>query len=706
MAYTGPHSASLIEWIDGTSIHRVQVDGRDSAEAGFLFGFYNQILNLFSTIAPLVSRITPPVPTQDIRSLKENVGSLFLWGDGFRDGSLDVVVENSADLKESITTSLTTMSRILLYTLVPMYLPFALPTEAIKIQKHAQEVESSMEKARSGTESDYDSDESTNSQVDHTRSDREKNSEAILLLGASVRCLSALTPSMEDTFRFISHSHFQQEAAALFNFQVSGPGRMHTAIRNLTPSAVTDQKTVSRSVFKPASMFHDSDLGSSIGPQTTYAVTVASHSSFMSSVADADRGGIRVPSTPKQILDGLPYHCEFCGHVLLKIKNRVDWKSQTLLVHFHKVQDELISFPTRNLWEEHEFNHHRIIHSWKCFNCADDGSPALDNFTSPGVLREHFLKYHGWSYTDSQFQSVADSAELRKQMPFEDQQCPFCLCIPGSSRRQFATHVGKHMEDIALAVLPREDDSDSEDEQKQKSRSSKEARAGILDDAACFQKLTTYAAYCIRKLPPKNTSDEATWARAEVIEEKWSLEDTMKEIKKLNESKRTVSDKKAALAQYQQGQINSLLDDLGTRERDPNFIWTLIQLSTKVRPVSNTGKPSRKGMDETVTMTLYVKRAPKEDVNPIQLYQALEKMKADRLSPKQPNVSSASLPPVEKPSGFDPIIAAIPEFCSKQEGKRGNRSAPRSYTEPSTPKWKRHYQASMPDERHGITADL
>jgi hypothetical protein len=52
--------------------------------------------------------------------------------------------------------------------------------------------------------------------------------------------------------------------------------------------------------------------------------------------------------------------------------------------------------------------------------------------------------------------------EQRKPHEAISLSCPLCLCIPGKSRRNFIKHAGKHMENIALAALPRENGSDSE----------------------------------------------------------------------------------------------------------------------------------------------------------------------------------------------------------------------------------------------------
>jgi hypothetical protein len=81
-----------------------------------------------------------------------------------------------------------------------------------------------------------------------------------------------------------------------------------------------------KSVFVPVSMFHDSGLGSSIPAVSAYAPTEISHLSFRTSATESRVGSYRVPPTPKEVFDGKPFTCEICGHVLKKIKNRVDWK--------------------------------------------------------------------------------------------------------------------------------------------------------------------------------------------------------------------------------------------------------------------------------------------------------------------------------------------------------------------------------------------
>jgi hypothetical protein len=102
------------------------------------------------------------------------------------------------------------------------------------------------------------------------------------------------------------------------------------------------------------------------------------------------------------------------------------------------------------------------------------------------------------------------------------------------------------------------------------------------------------------------------------------------QIKRLNEARGklvSVAEKKAALAPFQQGQINKLLDQLANNEIDPNFIHTLAQLDKRERDLKN-------GKRETTTMTVLLTRAPLEHLSAVELYRNIEanrqKMAQDR----------------------------------------------------------------------------
>ena len=64
----------------------------------------------------------------------------------------------------------------------------------------------------------------------------------------------------------------------------------------------------------------------------------------------------------------------------------------------------------------------------------------------------------------SHLNDLVDRGFISRPKAAEKEKCPLCLTIPGMSRRNFAKHVGQHMEEIALSALPHGevDDSDVE----------------------------------------------------------------------------------------------------------------------------------------------------------------------------------------------------------------------------------------------------
>lgn len=108
-------NAFLREWIDGATIQKLggDCDSEDGTgvETGFAWNLYDNTLKLLSILVPVNS---PKVSKKDARSLRELVGKLFLWGDGFRDGRLENVLHESDDLKETVVGELTRIGNILI----------------------------------------------------------------------------------------------------------------------------------------------------------------------------------------------------------------------------------------------------------------------------------------------------------------------------------------------------------------------------------------------------------------------------------------------------------------------------------------------------------------------------------------------------------------------------------------------------------------
>lgn len=130
---------------------------------------------------------------------------------------------------------------------------------------------------------------------------------------------------------------------------------------------------------------------------------------------------------------------------------------QPYICTWPQCKDELATFPTRRLWADHEFNEHRVSRAWKCYNCSSV-------LSSPDDWRQHLEDKHDIIISQRRIQAALKAAEILSPCQIEDQRCPLCRKPLGQTKRAFATHLGRHMEEISLATLPRDADSDLEEE--------------------------------------------------------------------------------------------------------------------------------------------------------------------------------------------------------------------------------------------------
>ena len=104
-----------------------------------------------------------------------------------------------------------------------------------------------------------------------------------------------------------------------------------------------------------------------------------------------------------------------------------------------------VRFPTRKLWLTHD-DTHRFDSFWRCPICSQEFHQSIE-------LTDHLKAYHSSALTMAQMIQVTRNSQHQRPHSVDDQICPFCNIVPGKSRRNYATHVGRHMETIALAVL-------------------------------------------------------------------------------------------------------------------------------------------------------------------------------------------------------------------------------------------------------------
>jgi hypothetical protein len=143
--------------------------------------------------------------------------------------------------------------------------------------------------------------------------------------------------------------------------------------------------------------------------------------------------------------------------------------------------------------------------------------------------------------------------------------------------------------------------------------------------------LTKYKVYSLRKkhLPGFKWSEKGTWARVECIEQLLPQDEILKSLEKLRAEPRSMIDKKASLFPNQQAHVTHLLEELNEAEQDKNFEWALEQIERKERLVKS-------GLRDTAAFTLYVRRAPKENVDCGTLMRAINETRTPPPPPPSP----------------------------------------------------------------------
>jgi hypothetical protein len=145
---------------------------------------------------------------------------------------------------------------------------------------------------------------------------------------------------------------------------------------------------------------------------------------------------------------------------------------------FEACSDMLNVFPSRKLWAEHEAINHFSDSFYECHDCER-------NFQEEAHFRIHLAKSHYVSdLNHAQSLVIISAAKSSKVRAFTGQFCPLCKQTGWPTQRVYFTHLGKHLEQIALSALPPDPDSDSESEPSQDDAASYRDNSGNTNNLA------------------------------------------------------------------------------------------------------------------------------------------------------------------------------------------------------------------------------
>ena len=84
--------------------------------------------------------------------------------------------------------------------------------------------------------------------------------------------------------------------------------------------------------------------------------------------------------------------------------------------------------------------------AWTCDICNLTLSKELD-------IKNHVAKRHG-DLDDLKYESLLKSASQYTAIWIQQQSCPICKVFSAHTKRQFVSHLGRHLQEISHAAIP------------------------------------------------------------------------------------------------------------------------------------------------------------------------------------------------------------------------------------------------------------
>ncbi|KAI5789384.1 hypothetical protein FPQ18DRAFT_261656, partial [Pyronema domesticum] len=218
--------------------------------------------------------------------------------------------------------------------------------------------------------------------------------------------------------------------------------------------APTDMRTTLSTVYSanldlveavPVNLDSRSEAGSSL---TSYASSTA------------NSGNPRVLAPPPGFDKG-PFQCPYCYIIMLMTisagrRKHVFQNLRPYVCTFKDCSQGAHMYEGRHEWFAHERDMHR--REWFCSKCKKE-------FPSNEMFREHLFKKHKHLISDSKEQLEVLIARGARAIEGK-QKCPLCQekYVPKQLRSylQLRSHLGRHLEQISLFILP-EDSEENED---------------------------------------------------------------------------------------------------------------------------------------------------------------------------------------------------------------------------------------------------
>ncbi|KAK1777271.1 hypothetical protein QBC45DRAFT_417134 [Copromyces sp. CBS 386.78] len=213
------------------------------------------------------------------------------------------------------------------------------------------------------------------------------------------------------------------------------------------------------------------DVRSLASQATSYAAT------------EIDSGEPRVPEMPAEFYREEVSKCPFC-HVFISIQTRYEWKKHVFrdLQPYNCLEIDCSmpnhQFERRSEWAEHMRREH-----WQTWHC----SLGCENsaFANAAEFNDHLKSAHreeiGQKSLSTSLTSCSIPDPSRACGP-----CPVCAKVNITSEKHYLSHVGTHLEQLALFILPRleyEGEDQYEDDESEALHDDSEEETGSVNSS-------------------------------------------------------------------------------------------------------------------------------------------------------------------------------------------------------------------------------
>ncbi|KAI5810621.1 hypothetical protein BZA77DRAFT_391361 [Pyronema omphalodes] len=216
----------------------------------------------------------------------------------------------------------------------------------------------------------------------------------------------------------------------------------------------------------------DDDARSETGfTETSYATSAGPTSS-------SDK--LRVPAPPNGYSDE-PFQCPYCFKIVTNQgSNYMSWQKHVFrdirpyVCTFRNCSQASRLYSSRHEWFHHECEFHR--REWPCEHCDEVSSSCQD-------FKDHITKRHRHLL---RIETMAVLVDRSERVVESSQPCP--LCPETLTPKALQRHLGKHMQQIALFVLPgslqedEEDDDDNVEETKDEDIDDEDDNGSVVSD--------------------------------------------------------------------------------------------------------------------------------------------------------------------------------------------------------------------------------